>query len=74
MFHGHSYYLARFRAIGDELDGFSFRLGVLDELFESSSLDEEFNSVLQVYAIVCYVPMALEEPIVLCFFDFLSLL
>jgi len=74
MFHGHSYYLARFRTIGDELDGFSFRLGVLDEPFESSSLNEEFDSVLQVDAIVNYVPMALMEPTIFFFVDPLPLL
>jgi len=69
MLHGHGIYLVRFIAISDELNGLSFRLGVLDELFESSSLHEKFDSILQVDAIVSNVPMALVESIVFCFVD-----
>jgi len=74
MFHGHSNYLVRFVAIGDELNGLSFRLGVLDELFELSSLDEEFNNIFQVDTIVSNVPVALVEPTVFSFFNSFSLL
>ena len=51
MLHGHGNYLVCFVAIGDELNGLPFRLRVLNELFEPSSLDEEFNSIFQVDAI-----------------------
>jgi len=64
MFHGHGNYLVLFVAIGDKLNGLSFRLGVLDELFEPSSLDEEFDSILQVDAIISNVPVALVQPTV----------
>ena len=53
MFHGHGNCLASFGAITDEFDGFSLRLGVLNELFEPSSLDEEFDCIFQVDVIVC---------------------
>ena len=69
MLHGHGNYLVRFVAIGDELNGLSFRLGVLDELFEPSYLDEEFDCIFQVDAIVGNVPMALVELTLFCFVD-----
>jgi len=69
MLHRHSYYLARFRTIGDELDGFSFWLKVLDELLEPSPLDEEFDCIFQVDAIVSYMLVALVEPTIFCFVD-----
>ena len=53
MLHGHGNYLVCFVAIGNELNGLSFRLGVLDKLFEPSSLDEEFDCIFQVDVIVC---------------------
>jgi len=69
MFDGHSNYLVRFVAISDELDGLSFRLEVLDELLETSLLDEEFDCIFQVDAIVSNVPVALVEPTIFCFVD-----
>ena len=56
MFHGHGNCLYSFGVITDEFDGFSLCLGVIDELFEPSSLDEEFNSILQVDAVISGVP------------------
>jgi len=74
MFHGHGNCLASFGAITDEFDGFSLRLGVLNELFEPSSLDEEFNRILQVDAVISGVPVALVESTIFCFVDSLPLL
>jgi len=74
MLHRHGNYLVRFVVIGDELNGLSFRLGVLDELFEPSTLDEEFDSILQVDPIVSNVPVALVEPTVFGFVDLFPLL
>jgi len=69
LFKRHCHYLVRRGAIGDEFDSLSFRLGVLNELLESSSLDEEFNCILQVDAIVSHVLVAYLESTVLCLFD-----
>jgi hypothetical protein len=43
MFHGHGNYFARFRVVIDELDGLSFYLRVLYELFEPTPLNEDFD-------------------------------
>jgi hypothetical protein len=74
MLHGHGNYFARLGAITDEFDGFSLRLQALDELFESSSLDEEFNGILQVDAVISGVSVALVESTVFCYVDSLPLL
>jgi hypothetical protein len=74
MFHGHGNCFARFSAVTDEFDGFYFRLRALDELFEPSSLDEEFNSILQVDAVISSVSLALVESTIFCFVDSLPLL
>ena len=74
MFHGQGDYLVRFVAIADELDGLSLRLWVLNELFEPSSLDEEFNGILQMDAVISDVTVALMEPTIFCFVDPLPLL
>ena len=74
MLHGHVDCLVRFVAIGDELNGLSLRLRVLDELFEPPSLNEEFNSILQMDAIICDVPMELVESTIFGFVDSLLLL
>jgi len=74
MFRRHGNCLASFGAITDEFDSFSLRLGVLDELFEPSSLDEEFNSILQVDAVISGVPVTLVESTIFCFVDSFPLL
>jgi len=74
MFHGHSNYLVRFVAISDELNGLFLRLRILDKLFEPPSLDEEFNSILQMDAIISNVPVALVESTIFGFVDPLLLL
>jgi len=74
MFYGHGDYLVRFVTIGDEFNGLSLGLRVLDELFESSSLDEEFNGILQVDAVISDVTVPLVEPTIFCFVNPLPLL
>jgi len=74
MIHEHGNCLASFGAVTDEFDGFSILFGVLDELFELSSLDEEFNNILQVDAVIRGVPVALVESSILCFVDYFPLL
>jgi hypothetical protein len=74
MFHGNGDGFARFRTVTDELDGFSFRLRVLDELFEPTSLDEELNGIFQMDAVIDGVAVAFMESIVLCLVDPLPLL
>jgi len=61
MFHGHGNYLVRFIAIGDEFNSIFLRLRVLDELLEPPSLDEEFDSILQMDAVISKVFVALVE-------------
>ena len=74
MLHGHGDYLASLGAIADDFDGLSLRLGDLDELFEPSSLDEEFDGILQVDAVVGDVPVAFVESTIFCFVNSLHLL
>jgi len=69
MFDGHINYRIRFVAIGDEVDGLSFRLGVLDELLEPSLLGEELDCIFKLDAIVSNVLVALVEPTIFCFVD-----
>jgi len=47
MLHRHDDYLASLCAIADEFNALPFWLGVLDEMLEPSSLNEEFNGILQ---------------------------
>jgi len=74
MLHGHGDCLVRFVAIGDELNGLSLRLRVLDELFEPPSLNEEFNIILQMDANVSDMPMILVESTIFDFVDSFPLL
>jgi len=69
MFHGHGDYLVHFIAIGYVFDSLFLRLWILDELLESSSLNEEFDSILQMDAVVGEVLVALVESTVLGFVD-----
>jgi hypothetical protein len=70
MLYRHGDYLVRIIAIVDEFDGFLFWLWVLDEL--PSSLDEEFNSILQVDAVISKMLVALVESTVFSFGPFSS--
>jgi len=67
MLYEHGDYFTSFGAIVDELDGLSRRLGALYELYEPSSLVEEFYGVLQVAAVISDVPVALVESTIFCF-------
>ena len=61
MLHGHGDYLASLGATADDFDDLSLRLGALDELFEPSSLDEEFDGILHVDTVVGDVPVTFVE-------------
>ena len=74
MFHGHGNCLASFGVVTDEFESFSLRLVVLDELFEPSSLDEEFNNILQVDAVINGVLVTLVKSTIFCFVDSFPLL
>ena len=74
MLHGHGDYFASLRPIADDFDGLSLQFRALDKLFETSSLDEEFDGILQVDAVIGDVPVAFVESSVFCFVDSLPLL
>ena len=74
MLHGHGDYFASLGAIVNDFDGLSFRLEVLDELFEPSSLDEESDGILQVDVVVGDVSVAFVESTIFCFVNSLPLL
>jgi len=61
-------------SIGYMFDGLSFRLGVLGELLEPSSLYEHFDGILQFDAIVSRVAVTFVEPTIFCFVDLLLFL
>ena len=65
--HGDGWVL--FFSVVDEFDGLSFRLGVLGELLEPSSLYEHFDCVLQVDAIVLHMAIKFVEPTPFGFID-----
>jgi len=74
MLYRHGDHLLCLATISDELHGLLFRLWALDKMFESSSYYEEFNSILQMDAIISQVPMAFVESTIFGFVDSLILL
>jgi hypothetical protein len=74
VFHRHGDSSPLLRTVTDELVSFPFCLWIFHELLEPSSLDEEFNGILQMDPVIGDVPMAFVESTVFCFVDPLPLL
>jgi hypothetical protein len=57
------------RTVTDELDHFPFCFRIFHVMFESTSLDEEFNGILQMDAVISGESVTFVEPTKFCFVD-----